>query len=123
MIKELDRIEQIITGLLLFARPQSGRPSACFSSLEDRSTPRTMSRPCALTWASEYGTTGSINAMRMIASAAPEAIAGSRRTIDGRCPRPSIQSVVLNAINVRRRRHCHASSSRRTGTATQSTAG
>ncbi len=29
VIKELDRIEQIITGLLLFARPQSGRPSAC----------------------------------------------------------------------------------------------
>jgi PAS domain S-box-containing protein len=26
VIKELDRIEQIITGLLLFARPQSGRP-------------------------------------------------------------------------------------------------
>ncbi len=29
VIKELDRIEQIITGLLLFARPQSGRPSLC----------------------------------------------------------------------------------------------
>jgi two-component system sensor histidine kinase HydH len=27
VIKELDRIEQIITGLLLFARPQSGRPT------------------------------------------------------------------------------------------------
>ena len=27
VIKELDRIEQIITGLLLFARPQSGRPA------------------------------------------------------------------------------------------------
>jgi signal transduction histidine kinase len=27
VIKELDRIEQIITGLLLFARPQSGHPN------------------------------------------------------------------------------------------------
>jgi PAS domain S-box-containing protein len=27
VIKELDRIEQIITGLLLFARPQAGRPA------------------------------------------------------------------------------------------------
>ena len=29
MIKELDRIEQIITGLLLFARPPQARPQPC----------------------------------------------------------------------------------------------
>src|SRR5437867_6945590 len=71
--------------------------------LDDRSSTMTMSRPRDEISASEYGSTGSMSASPVSASAAASVTNGSARRIDARLAR-SIAVTVVDAANARRAR-------------------